>query len=741
MNPPLVAGKAGRGKRKWMQKLDLDEGSLTAFARRHGALNADGTINLDKARTAAEALKGQERARRLRQVNLAGTFRRSRHKALDDPLHLSVLHANLVTVLANDGSERGADAVEVFIDQFRAAFEHEMAEHGDSVPDDPISVAEIVLDHLRDDPGYYSCEDPDSPRGDGVGAPIPVRGDQKEYGEQWYRNPVFATQLKADIEALFASCGAKAGTGSQGGSLATTHGPPPGKRPRKGGQQREIQGITTFIEHPKGSTRSGINAMGEKWERQMQCDYGYIPRTEGADGEPVDCFIGDKAGSDSVTIVNQIRQDTGEFDETKVMLAFGDETEAVQTYRAHYPTDWKVGPTRTMSVAAFTEWLRHGDTTVAAKAHPEPDGDECPHTHVLPGTDIRVKVPRQKCPGEPPLWTAQPLVLTSVPAELRAVPASPIQFRTKSHHGEVSLLGAFRIAQKAEAPVNSDQPVGQPFIIYGPASVAILDTEREVVDWPNLSPAVRKKVVSQILEAGALSVDHKDVIVGAILPEHKASDGYAYKTDIHVPTAQDLAWFPELNPNEETLFVVANIRDNSVIARRVRAMAMSGEVDCFSITFHPLHAERKCNGAFCADFVTDLDLFASTLCKRGKNSSARWLVLERALGGHDSPPGQDAARLPALLAQSRQGIQTYVAAHKRGNPHLSFKAEGLLGGCDSCREAEELLVQAGVPQTPAREFLRAMADSWIAEASVSTSAGTPSTAMPAIRTPDDKVSA
>ena len=52
------------------------KGRLHRFAERHGALNADGTINLTKTREAAEKLENQkDKETRLKEINEAHTLR------------------------------------------------------------------------------------------------------------------------------------------------------------------------------------------------------------------------------------------------------------------------------------------------------------------------------------------------------------------------------------------------------------------------------------------------------------------------------------------------------------------------------------------------------------------------------------------------------------------------------------------------------------------------------------------
>lgn len=124
-----------------------------------------------------------------------------------------------------------------------------------------------------------------------------------------------------------------------------------------------IQGLDIAIENPKGSERSGIDENGNRWSVTMVNHYGYIKRTEGADGDHVDVFIGEKPESDKVFIVDQINQENGSFDEHKVMLGFTNQIQALNAYRSNYSKGWKAGKVRQLTMDEFKQWLEHGDTT------------------------------------------------------------------------------------------------------------------------------------------------------------------------------------------------------------------------------------------------------------------------------------------------------------------------------------------------------------------------------------------
>ncbi|AUR83166.1 inorganic pyrophosphatase [Vibrio phage 1.031.O._10N.261.46.F8] len=122
-----------------------------------------------------------------------------------------------------------------------------------------------------------------------------------------------------------------------------------------------FHGLPIAIENPKGSTRSGTDPSGTKWSVIMQHDYGEILRSDGADGDPVDVFIGDQVESKVVYVVDQFMD--GEFDEHKVMLGFTHVGEAKDGYLINYADDWEglkwITPA---SLPDLKDWLNNGDT-------------------------------------------------------------------------------------------------------------------------------------------------------------------------------------------------------------------------------------------------------------------------------------------------------------------------------------------------------------------------------------------
>lgn len=124
----------------------------------------------------------------------------------------------------------------------------------------------------------------------------------------------------------------------------------------------KVHGLDISVENPKGSERRGTSLDGKKWIHIMSDHYGYIKRTNGADDEHIDTYVGKNPESEKVYVVDQIDQGTDDFDEHKVMMGFDSQKEAVAAYQSNFDKGWKVGPVREMNKDEFKDWLKNENT-------------------------------------------------------------------------------------------------------------------------------------------------------------------------------------------------------------------------------------------------------------------------------------------------------------------------------------------------------------------------------------------
>jgi hypothetical protein len=130
-----------------------------------------------------------------------------------------------------------------------------------------------------------------------------------------------------------------------------------------------VAGFDISIENREGTIRRNKDPRGPKWQVKMPAHYGYIKRTEGADGDQIDVYVakGTRTGpgtvppNDVVVVINQKDLKTGKFDEHKAMLGFANEGQAVETYIKGFSDGRgaeRIESVATMTHAEFREWIK-----------------------------------------------------------------------------------------------------------------------------------------------------------------------------------------------------------------------------------------------------------------------------------------------------------------------------------------------------------------------------------------------
>lgn len=201
----------------------------------------------------------------------------------------------------------------VDLTKFRKGFAVEQ-EHAATVGGDEVTIAKIAMDHLKEDPNYYSklekIENINLPR-------LPNPTDPQKHAGNYKKHHI------------------------------------------------KIHGLNISIENPSGSAREGIDADGNKWSSILPAHYGYVKQTEGADGDHVDVFVGPNEKSDQVYIVDQYDVNTKKFDEHKVILGCTAPQQAHQLYLDAF-SDGKglerIGRFTPTTIEVFKDWLKNGNT-------------------------------------------------------------------------------------------------------------------------------------------------------------------------------------------------------------------------------------------------------------------------------------------------------------------------------------------------------------------------------------------
>ena len=98
-----------------------------------------------------------------------------------------------------------------------------------------------------------------------------------------------------------------------------------------------FQGLDISIENRVGSIRRWKNRNGDSGQIKMKHAYGYIRRTQGVDGDHVDCFIGPNPDATHAYVIHAMAvPDFKKYDEDKCMLGFDSAEEAKRAFLDNY---------------------------------------------------------------------------------------------------------------------------------------------------------------------------------------------------------------------------------------------------------------------------------------------------------------------------------------------------------------------------------------------------------------------
>lgn len=206
---------------------------------------------------------------------------------------------------------------------------------------------------------------------------------------------------------------------------------------------------------------------------------------------------------------------------------------------------------------------------------------------------------------------------------------------------------------KMEFEVSTEGSVGaifkaaDDFVIWGPASIEVVDKERDRIKAEALEDAL-----PQLLKRKRLSYEHSDQIVGDILERFETEEpvevevaGNTYKRD-EFPT--DVLKLDGLKPG---LFVAGNVYNDSQKSQEVRKQIEEGEVDSYSISGEAVVTEMAVKDGQTFTDILKLDLSAVTLCREGMNQKAEFAVVSKQ--SEDATSSSLNPQRAASIAKSR----------------------------------------------------------------------------------------
>ena len=167
------------------------------------------------------------------------------------------------------------------------------------------------------------------------------------------------------------------------------------------------------------------------------------------------------------------------------------------------------------------------------------------------------------------------------------------------------------------------------FLIWGPASVEIVDKEQDRISTDALD-----KALPQLLRRAALSYAHTDQLVGRILERFETDEpvtvtigGKTYKRDSFPTAVIDME-----DGDPPALFVAGEVYGDTKQSQTVRQKIESGEIDSYSISGEALVTEKQVSDDMVFNDILEIDLSAVTLCEEGMNQGAKFARIDGQVG-------------------------------------------------------------------------------------------------------------
>ena len=160
----------------------------------------------------------------------------------------------------------------------------------------------------------------------------------------------------------------------------------------------------------------------------------------------------------------------------------------------------------------------------------------------------------------------------------------------------------------------------EPVVVGGPASVELVDREGHLITSEALEGAFKKYMEN--FRTRNVMVMHSDVQVGHALPAYISKSGQIFKSGV----------------NDTGLFFIAELRDDTKIAKKVGEQINTGKMKSYSIAGSATKTQNIEKGANTYMQVDEMELAEVTICEKGVNQGAHFELMKAM---PPSPPEDD----------------------------------------------------------------------------------------------------
>jgi hypothetical protein len=202
------------------------------------------------------------------------------------------------------------------------------------------------------------------------------------------------------------------------------------------------------------------------------------------------------------------------------------------------------------------------------------------------------------------------------------------------------------------------------FVIWGPASVEVVDKENDRIEASALQDAL-----PQLMKRQSLSYEHSDQIVGEILDKFETDEPVEVEYGDYAEKRQE---FPtdvieHDGLDAPALFVAGNVYDDTQKAQDVRDAIDKGDIDSYSISGEAIVSSMAIEDGEPVTDISKLDLSAVTLCESGMNQLAKFGVVKK----NDAEPSES-------KTLSRNQAEAVIKSRTMGDTLTKQEMEKLL---------------------------------------------------------------
>ena len=174
----------------------------------------------------------------------------------------------------------------------------------------------------------------------------------------------------------------------------------------------------------------------------------------------------------------------------------------------------------------------------------------------------------------------------------------------------------------------------EPVVVGGPASVELVDREGHLITSEALEGAFKKYMEN--FRTRNVMVMHSDVQVGHALPAYISKSGQIFKSGV----------------NDTGLFFIAELRNDTKIAKKVGEQINTGKMKSYSIAGSATKTQNIEKGANTYMQVDEMELAEVTICEKGVNQGAHFELMKAM---PPSPPEDDGT----IYVISKEDVPTF----------------------------------------------------------------------------------